>query len=481
MPLQRPLRTYFRFLQLSGVVACVIAVALLSSCKSAHKLGQEFDLREGSERTQEFRFTQTRHIDSVDIKKLMVDVWKLEHYSYPDSIRMFVRVLDSTGNVVTHMAAPYKKAGAPNYFTRLEEHLGTGRFKKEAVVEKFTVREFSEQDSIPTWIALGLDYSGSMKPVKDAVEAGTEMFVRMKRACDLISITGFHKEAKVIVPLERDSGTILRNYRDYSKRTQGLFSASMDGIMKTLHTLDSVPLSEPKVAIVFADGDENSSTSKVQDIIEFGVKNNISVYCIGFGYANDETLEALSLYTGGKYYRAYKKSDLQQIFVDIYRSLRNYYLVHYVPPKYNGLHVVDVTIDVPGRDTLVARGRYDKNPMDTNFSTTEFTRAILFAYNSSTIETSSYLILDEIADAMVSNPRIVLEVQGHTDNIGDEEFNMKLSTARAQAVRDALITRGAKADALRTRAFGFSMPVFPNDTEENRARNRRTVFKILRK
>ncbi|MDZ4744952.1 MAG: OmpA family protein [bacterium] len=451
------------------------------SCKSSHKLGQEFDLRDSTERKTEFRFTQTRHIDSVDIKKLMVDVWKLEHYSYPDSIRMFVRVLDSTGNIVTHMAQPYVKAGAPNYFTRLEEHLGTGRFRKNAVVEKFTVREFSEQDSIPTYIALALDYSGSMKPVKDAIEAGTELFVGMKRDCDLISITGFHKEATVVSPLSRSGNDILRSYRDYSKRTQGLFSASMDGIMKSLHTLDSVPISEPKVAIVFADGDENSSQLKVQDIIEYGVKNNVSVYCIGFGYANDETLQALSLYTGGKYYRAYSKQDLKQIFVDIYRSLRNYYLVRYVPPQYNGLHVVDVTVNVPGRDTLVARGQYEKNPIDTNFRTTEFTRPILFAYNSSVIDTSSFHIIDEIADAMTRNPRIVLEVQGHTDNIGDEAFNINLSTARAEAVRDALIARNIGTSSLRTRAFGFSMPVAPNDTEENRARNRRTVFKILRK
>lgn len=469
MPLLRP------------VLVCAAIILTMTSCKSPHKLRQEFDLREGAERTQQFRFTQTRHIDSVDIRKLMVDVWKLEHYSYPDSIRMFVRVLDSTGNVVTHMAQPYVKPGAPNYFTRLEEHLGTGRFQQHSVVEKFTVREFSEQDSIPTWIALALDYSGSMKPVKDAVEAGTELFVGMKRDCDLISITGFHKVATVVSPLERDAGVILRNFKDYSKRTQGLFSASMDGIMAALHTLDSVPISEPKVAIVFADGDENSSTSKVQDIIEFGVKNNISVYCIGFGYANDETLQALSLYTGGKYYRAYAKKDLQDIFVDIYRSLRNYYLVRYVPPQYNGLHVVDVTVNVPGRDTLVARGQYEKNPMDTNFSTNEFTRAILFAYNEATIDAPSAPILDEIADAMTRNPRIVLEIQGHTDNIGDEDFNMKLSMARAEAVRTGLMARKVSADALRTRAFGFSMPVAPNDSEENRARNRRTVFKILRK
>ena len=89
--------------------------------------------------------------------------------------------------------------------------------------------------------------------------------------------------------------------------------------------------------------------------------------------------------------------------------------------------------------------------------------------------------MDELADALERYDRVYLEVQGHTDNIGGEEFNQKLSDARANAVRDALIERGIAPRRLRARGFGFSVPVESNDTDEGRARNRRTVFKILRK
>jgi len=462
------------------LIACFLFISLLS-CKSTHKLSQEFDLRDNGERTSQTRYVATRSIDSVDISALKTDVWKLEHYSFPDSIRLFVRVLDSNGFVVTNMAAPYKKDGAPDYFPVLTEKLGIRRKVREIDIATFTVREFGERDSIPTNIALAIDCSGSMKGAKETIDLGTELFIEMKRSCDNISLTAYHKEIRSVFPLSSDTGAMLREFREYKKYSQGLFTATYDGILKTLQTLKDVPLDQPKVCVVFSDGDENLSTVKIGDIFEYATKHNVSIYCVGFGYAQDEPLQDLSLYTGGKYYRAYTKKDLLSIFLDIYRSLRNYYLVTYIPPRYEGLHTVDLTVRVPGRDTLIARGVYDKTPLTPIDPRDEFSKLILFAYNKSDIDTASYYILDELSDALERFENVVLEVQGHTDNIGTEEYNQILSQSRAESVKSALVNRGVDATRLRTRGMGFMMPVVPNDSEENRAKNRRTVFRILRK
>jgi outer membrane protein OmpA-like peptidoglycan-associated protein len=428
------------------------------------------------------RFTETRHIDSVvDVTTLKADVWRIEHYTYPDSIRLFVRVLDTNGYVVTHMAAPYKAPDAPNYFPKVVERLGTGRKKRTVDVSPYTVREFGEQDSIPTSIALAIDQSGSMKGVKDVLDLGTEMFIRMKRPCDFISLTGFHQEITSVFPLSSDTTMMLSEFREYKKHSQGLFSRVYDGILKALATLDKVPVEQPKVCVVFADGEENTSSAKSAQIYEYATRHNISIYTVGFAYANDDELQALALYTGGKYYRAYTKRDLIAIFMDIYRSLQNYYMVTYVPPTYDGLHMVDVSVAVPGRDTMIATGQYDRTPKEIIFDAGEFNRYIQFAYNRSDIDSSSTYIIDELAEALERYERVYLEVQGHTDNIGGEEFNQRLSEARANAVRDALIARGIDPKRLRARGFGFSVPVESNDTEAGRAKNRRTVFRILRK
>ena len=464
------------------VFVLLMVVLSVQSCRTSHRLDQRFDLRMDGERGSELRFTQTRHIDSVaDVTKLSTDVWKVEHYTYPDSIRLFVRVLDSSGYVVTHMADPYKRPDAPNYFPAIRETIGTGRRKKTIEVSPYTVREYGAQDSIPTSIALAIDQSGSMKGVKEVLDMGTELFISLKRDCDFISLTGFNEKITTVFGLESDTMAMLRAFRTYARTSQGLFSSVYDGILAALKTLEDVPLEQPKVCVVFADGEENTSMTRNADIYEYATRHNISIYCVGFAYANDDELQALSLYTGGKYYRAYSKRDLLAIFLDIYRSLQNYYLVTYVPPEYQSLHMVDVAVAVPGRDTMLSRGQYDKSPLTPLSPTNEFSRMILFAYNKADIDSTSLPLLDELADAMELYERVILEVQGHTDNIGGEAFNQRLSEARAHAVRDALITRGIEPERLRTKGYGLTMPVAPNTTEEGRAQNRRTVFKILRK
>lgn len=465
------------------LVVCCTLIYIAFGCKSSHTLGQVLDLREGGERGKEYRFTGTRHVDSVDVNAIKTDIWKLEHYTFPDSIRLFVRVLDTNGFVVTHMAAPYKKSTAPNYFPTLIERIGSTRRREKVVnISPFTVREYGEQDSIPTSIALALDQTGSMIGVKDVLDYGTEMFIGMKRKCDFISLTGFHKEIKRVFPLTSDTVAALAEFREYKKHSQGIFSRVNDGIMSALQSLQDVPVSQPKVCVVFSDGEENSSQAKAADIYEYATRHNISIYCVGFAYANDEDLQSLSLYTGGKYYRAYTKADLLSIFMDIYRSLQNYYLVTYVPPDKPTVHHVDMSVVVPGRDTLLAQGMYDKSDMKGIDSVgSEFTKYILFAYKSAQIDSVSNPMLDQVAADMERFPRVILEVQGHTDNVGGLEYNQKLSEDRANAVRDALIARGVEPERLLIKGFSFLIPIASNNSEEGRAKNRRTVFKVLRK
>ncbi len=67
----------------------------------------------------------------------------------------------------------------------------------------------------------------------------------------------------------------------------------------------------------------------------------------------------------------------------------------------------------------------------------------------------------------------------HTDNQGNENFNIKLSARRAEAVKKYLISKGVPADILDTKGFGSSKPIADNSTEEGRSKNRRVEFIIL--
>ena len=71
------------------------------------------------------------------------------------------------------------------------------------------------------------------------------------------------------------------------------------------------------------------------------------------------------------------------------------------------------------------------------------------------------------------NPSLNAQVQGNTDNIGTEKYNMGLSLRRAKSVKAYLVNKGVAADRMSIRGFGFSRPVATNDTDEGRALNRR--------
>ena len=109
-------------------------------------------------------------------------------------------------------------------------------------------------------------------------------------------------------------------------------------------------------------------------------------------------------------------------------------------------------------------------------------QAVYFQTNRAVIKPESYPILDEVAQVMAQHPEIKkIEIQGHTDDRGNDRYNMKLSDARAKSVMKYLIKAGVDKARLTAKGYGETQPIDTNETEDGRARNRRVVFQILEK
>lgn len=108
-------------------------------------------------------------------------------------------------------------------------------------------------------------------------------------------------------------------------------------------------------------------------------------------------------------------------------------------------------------------------------------RNVFFDYNKSTLKPESFTELDRLVKILQENPSIRIELSGHTDSRGSDDYNLKLSEARAKSCVDYLISKGIKADRMEFIGYGETKPIDTNDTEEGMANNRRTEFKILSK
>ena len=103
---------------------------------------------------------------------------------------------------------------------------------------------------------------------------------------------------------------------------------------------------------------------------------------------------------------------------------------------------------------------------------------ILFASSSAELNENSKFILKSFAGFLIDNPTINVSIQGHTDDLGEENKNLILSENRAKSVMNYLVSMGVKAERLNAKGFGESKPKLPNTSDENRSQNRRTEFLI---
>ena len=106
-------------------------------------------------------------------------------------------------------------------------------------------------------------------------------------------------------------------------------------------------------------------------------------------------------------------------------------------------------------------------------------RNVFFDFDRSTLKKESNIELDKLAAYLQENGTVKIEIGGHTDNQGSAEYNEKLSLERAKSVYNYLISKGIDKNRMSFKGYGMSQPIATNETEEGRALNRRTEFKIV--
>jgi|DewCreStandDraft_2_1066082.scaffolds.fasta_scaffold00688_11 uncharacterized protein YegL len=402
---------------------------------------------------------------------------QLDDGRYPTEITFDVTVVDNAGRFVTGLAPPNYRGSVP--WRSVWSWLSDSCKGTAIQIDSFTVEERRQERGERFAVAFVLDHSPSM---------GQARILRLRQAVagvlrefipgDAVTVISFGGRSQVEVPITADSSA----YRAFDPMAGTMIggTAIYDAVAAAIEQLRKTPPEYRRIVVLFTDGEDNSSKLSLQAAVRRAADSSVTVYTIAYGWFSEEPLRLLAQGTHGQLYRIYSVREFPAIFSRIYRALRSYYRIRYRPPQCDGLHTVRVGLRLGSCSTFTV-AHYDRSvlTMLDTVGTIVFL-PIEFDFDQATIRPESLPLLERIADAMKAHPSLIIEVRGHTDDRGTDAYNLRLSQRRAEAVVEALVAMGVERSRLRAVGFGKSRPLVPNTSEENRARNRRTEFVIIK-
>lgn len=389
----------------------------------------------------------------------------------PTKVRMFLHMVDSTGT--------YFFGGTMGSFRNMWCRVVDTVNGQATTVKNFTIREVTEREREPLAVAIVMDHSGSMgdaraRSVQDAVAA----FIKRKATEDAIALVRYDHRASLESPLTTNPDTLaVRLQRDGLTMYGGGTAIHSGAALAIDHLSIAAKGYLRKAVLIFTDGQENSSTISKDSLIRLSWKTGIPVCAVDFGEGiNEGYMSDIARSTGGSYSHIYGTAEFQPMFEDVYKRLKNGYVVEFTPDDF-GDHRVSVTFCYP-KDTLTTTFSFDNTPDIGSVTLLN----VAFDYNKASLTAESKRAVDNVVRLMRAYKNMTIELRGHTDNqnrTGDPDYNQKLSQRRAEAVRDAIIKAGVDGSRVLAVGRGDTVPVADNSTEEGRAKNRRTEFIVL--
>lgn len=134
------------------------------------------------------------------------------------------------------------------------------------------------------------------------------------------------------------------------------------------------------------------------------------------------------------------------------------------------------TIDMPDTQGMI---QFDLT-LQYEPAKTYILKDLLFDTGKSTIQKNSYKAVDDLAALLLNRKTMIVEISGHTDNVGTPADNLKLSQDRANTVRNYLIKKGVEPERITAVGYGDTKPVADNSTPQGKQMNRRTEVKIIK-
>lgn len=345
-----------------------------------------------------------------------------------------------------------------------------------------SLERISADNSVPVDIAFIIDQTGSMSAEVYEVKANIIDFTRR------LASRGVDYRLALITFSDR-----IERYKDFTEDVT-TFIGWIDGVkvgggmddnenaLEALYEATSFKYRQnaQRIFILITDamfhekGDKGYGRTEftTETMKEFLLTQNVKLFAIT--PPQIEEYKYMTDATRGKRFNIIE--DFSSILDEFSESLTNLYAVRYriaerVPPETMQLQIRNALDQVVLEEEVTVLDVDKKFVLDN----------ILFDFNRATFDMSYTDELSSVLEMLHTYENMHVEIRGHTDFIGSDEYNFALSDARARAVKKYLVDRGIREHRITTRGMGKSMPIAPNDTELGRRLNRRTEVIITRK
>lgn len=273
-----------------------------------------------------------------------------------------------------------------------------------------------------------------------------------------------------------------KNYREY---IQGELKSTLKSRKKYrisfyINLSDNSVYAIKNIGILFSSKQLSLPTKDVINIDEIDQENQVIIYPIDTNtfYDNKDkwvlvTTEIIArgnenYITIGNFIDNHQTEKVKLIDKNFYMS---YYYIDFITVE---------PLDIESRSNLI--NKKEKNSeLQIELGKTHIFQNVIFGFNSIELNEKSKKEIDIVYNFLKENYDTHITITGHTDNIGSEQFNVRLSENRIKSVVDYLLKKGLDKQRVAFKGYGAKRPIFSNDTEEGKRKNRRVEFKITRR
>lgn len=366
-----------------------------------------------------------------------------------DRVDFELILTDADGKTIGGYAPPYLPNAAD--VPALWRDFISTQLSMPAEDDQITVREERRADNQSYAVAFVLDHSPSMTmPRAVRMQRAVQSALRHFDQNDYVSVVKFTARVTVEVPPTSDKEEYMSSFKVNGLNMKSDGTAIFDATKRALDEMEELPASAKRVLIVFTDGEDNSSSTQLDAVVEAAKKQQATVFAVTYGVTNDNPLTYLASQTGGRVHRLADVYDFDRIFLGIYRGLRHSYIVS-VDNKRN---VNDeeifgaVTSLSASRSTgvrtsevlaLVPKSGVEIAPIISNDDLLVLNVDVNFL-GSGDVHPADMPLIDSVATLLIQRNDLTLELLARNDPAANVDPTADMR--RLDAIREQLIRRG---------------------------------------